>query len=492
MVNACPYQSIRSQFLTEVPYVNGVFTGCDRSKTQYVYRLRLPFTEPIIAYHNCIVNEAVSLFNRHLVLTPKTDVLKALVSRCYERLRRRFPPKQLTPINIHQVIMSKPPSKRRTYRNAHMKYIQRGVVRRDKKITMFVKYERMNIRDPLKPPRAIQARGQVFNLVLQRYIIPYSKHITRSFDPTRRFATKGMNNYVLGRFLRTCWDDFSSPRARMFDHDRFDSRTNTPWLDGMHSYMADHYSNDTELPSLLETLNSASCRSQHGLVYSASDCVFSGDVTTSDGNSTVNCALLTDYTWGVRSHTPLNGDDSVVFHDTIDDAVLDSRNIGEYGYKTKGSSTLVFEEIEYCQCHPVHTINGWLMVRDPHRVLSRTTTCLQSFASSHEYLMSWFASVGECEYSCNHGVPILQSFAKFLMRASPKRVKVYHEDFRRIRGSYSDEITEDCRLSFTQAFGITSIDQRWLEEYFDKLCWGFDSIIVDYPSPQLTTIPKIY
>lgn len=468
------------------PYDNG-FYGCNVTP-RLIYRLYLPFTEPIIAYHGCVVNEAVSLCNRHLVETIPTQQLRVIVNESFQLLRELYPVKQLTKISIEKVLSLKKGNKRKTYRNAYIQYNRRGIVKRDLDIQMFVKYERMSIREPLKPPRAIQARGPVFNLVLQQYVIPYAKHLIRSKDITRRFVTKGMDQYQIADLLYDGWCSFREPIAMLLDHDRFDSRANRLWTMAMHEYISEHF-DDLVHRSLFQILQRSKCTSRHGIKYTSSDMVFSGDVTTSDGNSTINRAILAHYTQGIPCFTPLNGDDSVIIIDVNNLPELRNRDLNIYGFNTKQSLVYSFEEIEYCQCKPVLTINGWVMVRDPFRVISRSTVCLVS--NGLDYLLSWYASVGECELSCNRGVPILMSFAKMLMRASDKRVKDIGDiEYHRIyKPGLSEIITHEARHSFALAFRITPTSQLAYENYFDNFQWELSYKISNQPTAPMLTVP---
>jgi len=485
--NTRPLLEILKTF-TRPPIIhNGVIGGCDYRANVKIARLYLTFTEPIIAYHSCQANEAVALLNRHLIITKVTDEHTAIAKRCFSRYCQLHPPRELIPYTIQQVLNSKRGSKRKTYKRAYLKYNMRGLIRRDYEINMFVKYERMSIRDPFKPPRAIQARGPVFNLVLQQYILPYAKYLIRDDTLQHRYVTKGMDGYAVASLLHRGWSTFRRPVAKLLDHDRFDSRANRDWTVPMHEYVNMHYRH-TKCAEMLSHLGQSKCVSLHGLVYHADDTVFSGDVTTGDGNSTINKALITDYTDGIDCFVVLNGDDSVIMLEFDDLEELDRRDLQQYGFHTKSSTVYEFNDIEYCQCKPVKTINGWLMVRDPMRVMSRSTVCLQPY--SEKYLLSWFASVGDCEMSCNQGVPILYAFSQYLRRASNKLITLTDDiRFHRIVGDYSTIITDETRISFYMSFSYHPSLQVQLEEYFKTLSWDYRHRVLEFPTSQLLTVP---
>lgn len=479
---------VESHFHTPPALVCGQFDGCDARGNRRLHRLYLPFTLQIEANHSCSVNESVALCCRHLNTRDHaiTNDDYIMAERALSRLIERYPPIELQTYSLEQVVATKKASKRKAYRNALATLKRRTLRRRDRMIHMFVKYERMDVRDPPKPPRAIQARGMTFNILLQTYIIPYSKYQTRSFDPDYRFMTKGMNQYEMAGFLRTCWDRFADPVADLIDHTAYDSKTYTPWLAAEQCYFSKHFPNDTLLVDLHSTIMKSKCTTAHGIKYSVEGSVCSGDVTTSDGNSTGNECLLLDYVGDVKAYCPDNGDDSVVVFDYKDSAKVSHDKLKQYGYESKVKRVYDFEHLEYCQCRPVNTVNGWLMVRDPLRVMSRATVCLEYY---HDY-RSWFATVGECEESANQGVPILQSFARFMKRATDKRVKLSSEDeYKRINFKGKDIITDTARISFCAAFQITPTDQINLERYFDGLVWPTEWQHVSQATPPILAIP---
>jgi hypothetical protein len=473
-------------FIVKPTMFGNKIEGCDYRSFTRIARVYLPFTEQIIAYHSCQANEAVSLLNRHLIKSiPNNDMLKASI-RGFKLLRQHYPPQFLRPITVEQVVALKRGSKRKTYKNALQSYYRRGIVRRDCGISMFVKYERMSVRNPFKPPRAIQARGAVFNMVLQQYLIPFAHHLIRSDELRKRYVTKGMDNYQVAQLLHRAWQSFLRPVALLLDHDRFDSRANSIWTRPMHRYICDHFQ-EREPRFLVKQLRVGRCKTLKGLVYIVGDIVFSGDVTTGEGNSVINRSILEDFTVLIQCFIALNGDDSVIILEFDDLPTLLSRDLMCYGFKTKLQVVYSFSDIEYCQCKPVHTVNGWLMVRDPLRVMSRSTTCIRFLPS--RTTLAWFSSVGECEQSCNIGVPILAAFASWLMRASTHRIKIESEIYmHRIRRTFSRTIiTSEARLSFMAAFGIPPSTQIMLESYFDLLGWDFSFKVVDFPtSPTLT------
>jgi len=465
-----------------------ILTGCNNNKIKFNTRILIPFTIPIHTNHSCVANEMIALMNRHLISQQANRSVERILTirRAFELLARKYPPRLLQPITQLEVIRAKKPDKRKQYIQAYESLQTTPLTERDSTIKMFIKYERMNYKEQLKAPRAIQSRGVRFNLVLQQWIIPYAKYLTRTIDIDRRFSTKGLDQYQLAALLFDMYTSFRNTVVDLFDHRYYDSSTDDLWLNGMHEYIGAHFAFDPELMRLLEKLKSGKCQSANGLKYNVDGCVFSGDVTTGDGNSTANQAFLCDVTRNLQlCYTPDCGDDSCVFHDADDDD-MDLENLSIYGYSTKHSRVYSFPEVEYCQCHPINTINGWLMVREPMRLISRATVCIENYTG--DQLRDWYAGVGLCELSCNAGVPVLQSFARFLMRCSSKPMYNIGRDFEyhRIKGNFSDVITDEARVTFYQAFKMDVSTQLELERYFDRarISWSNTSeqLLPTYPT----------
>lgn len=469
--------------LTNVPtrVVNNLVIGCNRSPKLTNMRLKLPFTEQIISYDSCSCNELVSLLNRHLNTNEHLvgDYLPIAAFKYYTRLH---PPQFLKLFTVKQVLLSKRPSKRRTYINAYKSLCVKPLNDLDTRVKMFVKNERMSLRDPLKPPRAIQSRSPRYNLCHQRFVLAIGKHLVNK-PLNDRVVTKGMNQFQIASWFNYHWSLYQRPSARLLDHAFYDSKQNSKYTLLTNIYMAAHFPGDNDywrlfLPRLLNN-----CISRTGISYRVRATKCSGDGDTSDGNSILNDVIITWYCRLLHQYSHcLVGDDSTIIHDSSDDN-FDEYALKNFGFDTKINDVTEFEKIEYCQCQPVNTVNGWLMVRNPLRVMSRATTCINHSINTIKLFRRWCVGVGECEYSVNPGVPILQSFARFMMRASCDK-PIYDETFeyRRMKGQYCHEITSSCRQSFARAFDITPHQQLDIEHYFDNLNWDVELSYVSFPT----------
>lgn len=135
--------------------------------------------------------------------------------------------------------------------------------------------------------------------------------------------------------------------------------------------------------------------------------------------------------------------------------------------------TDTFESITFCQCRPVELAPGtWRMVRHPERVVNRAVHSVNVYPGK-----GWLRlcrAIGECEYACNTGVPILQCFAEYLIRHARGAKALKLNDYDEVRIHYepkpwkSFEVLPSARVSFEKAFGIPIGVQYAVERYLSN------------------------
>lgn len=387
---------------------------------------------------------------------------------------------------IPDIVKEKPPSKRKLYAQAAQSLQTRPLRHKDFQISMFIKNERMS--DPNKAPRCIQSYSPRYNLVFQQYLRPIEKWFkSMGFDTV--MTTKGMNQQEQARLLTSQSQRFNDPVYLLADHSRFDSRQHTLWLEEEKKYNIAFHDNDPKFAELYDVqINRKIGTSRNGTKYTVVGTRMSGAPNTSHGNCTTNYAILAY--WLNKSlinkyRIIVNGDDSVIIIEREDKHLLNNKLLDELGFATKVEIVEELAQVSFCQTNPIRTINGPLMVRDPLRVLSRDTVCIDRGIKDHDF-GHWLHTVGECELSLNPGVPILQSFARFLLRCGSKRVAVSHELTYKASGIKSgrSEITPLARQDFHVAFGITPAQQVFYEQMFDKLELPQSVRRVYHPTPQ--------
>jgi hypothetical protein len=460
---------------TPTTIIHNIVVGCNRVPNRFNLRLKLPFTTPIITYDSCSANELVSLINRHLVTNEHLTLVehqRKLWLDTYRHYVKVRPPKLIQTIRAEHVVLSKPPSKRRTYRQALIKLRRFGLLPHHSNIKMFIKNERMALKEPLKAPRAIQSRSPVYNICFQMYMIPYGKQW--AYDE-HRVCTKGLNQYEIAQLLWNYWEEIPDPVADLHDHSFYDSKEHSLCMHYRNVYIGKWFCDDV-YNSLYEVRKFNKCYTRHGLSYRVVGTQLSGDGDTSDGNSTTNDMILSYVYRKIQHRRVLLGDDSVIIRPR--DTNYDHQSLIDYGFKTKSNTVTEFNDIDYCQCKPVLTPRGWLMIRDPLRVISRGTICINRNVTTLQAYKNWARGVGDCEIACNPGIPVLQEFALFMQRASNTSISDPEFLFHRYRMDYNYEpVAHSTRLSFSRTFGITPAEQIGLENYFRGLNWDHISIV---------------
>jgi hypothetical protein len=376
-----------------------------------------------------------------------------------------------------------------------MAYEQRGVRLSDAKIRAFIKIEALvkllgdgRLSQEIVP-RIIQPRNPrlpVYGYALGRYIKIY-EHLMK--DALRKIGTavsgfnfpvvlKGLDPRKRASIIRAVWDSFEDPICVSMDASRFDQHTSRDALvwEGQMWLCCCPYEFRDELNRLLNMQLRNRCLgiAQDGLVhYNTDGCRMSGDANTSAGNCLIMSAMLLTYTRerNVPGHVLNDGDDSMVIMERKD---LEKFSTGltewflECGYNMVVEAAVdVFERIDFCQCSPVSTYGGWTMVRNPHKALAKDLSHVTNFAHDAD-VNSWLSAVGECGRALTDGVPVYQAFYSCF---DPKEVTRLPEELKD-RGFYhmarncrweNTPVTDESRVSFYKAFGITPDEQRRLE-----------------------------
>jgi hypothetical protein len=377
---------------------------------------------------------------------------------------------QFLPESRAQIVSYKTASKRRVYTHAMNTLEKKRISARDFNVKMFVKNERMDLKDPMKPPRAIQGRTPRYNLELQRYLHQIERFLFHRGN-SKRVTTKGLDQFKKAQLLKECWDSFSDPVCILADHSRFDSRQHTQWLLSEHQYYERFYDGDEYLRELLHAQINNFGHTRNGVIYSVVGTRASGDVNTSLGNSLSNIAILCYWLRHIPNKRLLvDGDDSVIFIERNDLSRVNALDIECLGFETKYSIVDEFEHVDFCQCKPVKASYGYVMVRSPERTISRATVCIEHQYTVPALFRRWLHTVGKCEQTCSYGIPVMSSFCKFLMRNADKEINIRDDaKMRAMQYKFSDVVTDQCRASFYLAFGITPVVQLGLEKYFNEL-----------------------
>lgn len=394
---------------------------------------------------------------------------------------------KLHPLSLDEVVESYRGPKKTRYASALEKYRLTGFSRKHASITMFIKSEKSNIS---KPPRAIQPRHPIYNLLLARYLKRAEHHIydaiNKAFGGGSHNPTimKGYNVQQTGNFIANKWHRFSSPVAIGADATKFDMHVSSQMLALEHELYNMLY-NEPELATLLryqrKTVGYANVP-DGSLRYTIDGCRCSGDLNTSLGNCVIMCCMM--YTWAKRVGVDIefinNGDDCVII---MESSELDRFREGAVDFFRQCGFRMVFEspvyhlpQIEFCQSHPIRTRDGVVMVRNMPTTLGKdlmTTVDMTSQTTRDQ----WLYSVGDCGMSMYGDIPVFRDFYDMFMKAGRKCNYRLHRDFQ-IAGRYYDSvgmskkyspsIMPETMFDVYLAWGITPIEQNALERHYRR------------------------
>jgi hypothetical protein len=349
----------------------------------------------------------------------------------------------------------------------------------------FVKAEKINFSSKPDPaPRVIQPRDPRYNVEVGVYLRPLEHDVYRAVASVFGGPTvmKGYSAEGVASELRSMWDGFAQPVALGLDASRFDQHVRPEMLAWEHSVYVSCFQRDcrARLAWLLrgQIHNRGYLQASDGRIkYKVHGSRMSGDMNTALGNCLIMCALV----WtlakerGVRVRLANNGDDCVVVLEKRDYSTF-RRELEawfhDFGFKMKVEEpAYVFEHIEFCQSRPVFDGRGWIMVRNPHTSLSKDACCVVKDYGWGPAARLWLGAVGECGLAMTGGIPVLQEYySAFLRHAEGRRrdLTVVSETgmamlSRGCTRRYTD-ISDDARVSFWLAFGVSPTQQRAYED----------------------------
>jgi hypothetical protein len=360
----------------------------------------------------------------------------------------------LVPMTDEELINSRPSRMRKKY----IQGLEKELDKSSANVRMFVKNEHMKLWEGRKPPRAIQYRGATYTANLAKFCVPLEHYLAwEPMDDNHGFpmTTKGRNSFELAQLITDAYY-MSSGDIYLVDHSAYDAHQGPH-----HQYLervifSKCFPGYDEVTHLLKMQRRNKVYSAHGLRVKCIARRMSGDANTSVGNSIINYIMLR-YIFGSAAIIMVNGDDSVVYspnpplHEFL-----------EVGMVTKWSVVHFIEDIEYCQMRPVLGSNGWAMVKNPERVLSRKQTKLSPIDVD-----TWLRVVGIGERYSSPYDPISQAICQgFLKRSKSTKWNSLALSYQcKEMGKGIKEVyayDEACSQSYANAWGLTMADIKRL------------------------------
>jgi hypothetical protein len=418
---------------------------------------------------------------------PKGDHFSTVMAETNALLTRALP--YTTPMSPREFVETFRGAKRKLYEEAAESLLSRSVTRKDSEVKVFVKYEKTDYTRKSDPvPRVISPRNPRYNVELGCFLRPIEERIFHSLSQLfegKKTVFKGMNAADSGRRMFDLWSSFRNPVAVGLDASRFDQHVSTQALKWEHQQYPKCFpkSYHKKLNKLLGWQLKNTCRgyTEDGkLKYTKEGGRMSGDMNTSLGNCILMCSMIKQYSLcrGVRVLLANNGDDCVVFMEASDLGRF-SQGLDEW-FRAMGFNMTVeppcytFEEIEFCQTHPVYVgpeVDDYLMVRHPKWAIAKDTMSIHGFQNDAQ-LLAWLDAVGTGGLAMTGGVPVFQDFYRTYCRYGSRGKTHYHAQSWGVRSlqqgmvrKYGDVLPE-TRASFYWAFGVTPDEQVELEQFY--------------------------
>jgi len=377
--------------------------------------------------------------------------------------------------------------KRGVYERAFNQIESSGAKPSDSVVNAFPKKEKTNVSAKPNPvPRVISPRHPKFGARVGPFIKKvepiFVKAIARIFGSET--IMKGKNARQVGEALSRKWGRFKDPVAIALDASRFDQHVSADALRWEHSQYLKCFApcDRRVLADLLKQQidNVAYGRCEDGEVkYKVKGVRMSGDMNTGLGNCLLMCSMMHSYMLSIgitEFELANNGDDCCLILEREHVALIEVTIKPWFlrlGFEMEVEGVVyIFERIKFCQCSPVHTPAGYIMVRSMPNSLSKDCVSLQPLVTRNHWL-SWRKAIGQCGLALTTGIPIAQAFYHCLLRGTDE---VKASDLGVTGMSYlargmtaGDEvITDDTRYSFWLAFGILPDVQCEIEAFYDQ------------------------
>lgn len=368
--------------------------------------------------------------------------------------------------------------KKQRYITAQKNILQKGDGCVNAKVTGFLKPEKY-VLDAAS--RLISPRPPEYLLEVGCYIEPLEKKLYQAIAEEVGYECimKGFNLGARARVMSSHWEGFTKPAGVGLDASKFDQHVSQQALRYEHSFYLRAFQNDGKLHRLLvgQLLNAVTCRLEDGVVrWTSEGGRMSGDMNTALGNCVLSAAMLTEWARlvGVKIKCVIDGDDCVAIMEEGDVPQFLEGLITWYeerGFRMKVEKPVFsFEELEFCQCHPVWLSEGWMLVRNPIKAITQDHVWIERGGITHVEVL---AATGEGGTRLYGDCPVLGAYYRMLRgtgalsRASKREMAFQRSWMRHLTTERAPgSVTENARVSFGIAFGITPAHQRELESYF--------------------------
>lgn len=456
-------------------------------------------------HSNCVCNDVVSATNRVCGVVPQaTDAGIAALRRVRKSFVTRM--RKVGPLSEEETLDSFHGKKRARYAAALESLKIEPLSRRDARISSFVKSEKFNPKDKKNPdPRMIQARQPRYNIRLAQYMRPLEHLIYRMKGPMGdRCVVKGLNQQQRAELLQAKMARFDSPCVLSMDCSRFDKHVGRRVLEVEHEFYMG-LCNDPQLEILLRWQRDNFCSTSNGVKYAVNGGRMSGDMNTACGNCVLMTMMVFAAMRGYRKWDLMgDGDDCLVIIEESDlsTATADlQREFLSFGQELKvEAAAREIHEVDFCQGRVVAVGDGedrrLMFTRNWRKVLSQSACGVKHWGDP-KMVRPMLSTVGMCEMALGAGVPVLQAFARALIRNGkgqlPKSLDVDEGLALRVKYECKADgldqlksvaverpISMETRESFALAWGLSVGEQLHVEAILDA--WTITTVVArDFP-----------
>lgn len=428
-------------------------------------------------------------------ISPEPGFYSSKVSPIVDELLRELP--RILPMTADQLYGSVVGLRKRLlYMRAGDSLSAKPLCKEDYKIYAMLKNEDLPVKlddqGKAKPvvARNISVRGKLprMNHELLRYTKPAEKLVYAALNRIEGvYVSKGKNSVETASMAHECWTAFNDCVAVCVDATKCDVHMHDEPQDVTLRIVRHMYPGDKLPVRILRNARKTDglLRTRDGIIrYKVNTTqMSSGDGHTALGTQCACAPALVAYLRETVSRWRLlsNGDDNVIF---VERTELGKLNDLESWFARCGMAFRVdttahqFEQIEYCQAHPVFNGERYVMVRNAkalERDLRTDKDCRLEKV--------WNAQRGansDCGIALYSGIPVLQSVYKAMGRgAGTRRDKVTEKNgkYYMMQGMEQapQTITEAARESFYYAFGVLPEVQREVELEFDSVVYRHSS-----------------
>lgn len=383
-------------------------------------------------------------------------------------------------MTMETFVRTSPAHKRKLYGRAAESLMLKPISAEDAKLTTFLKMEKADFAKKLGVPRLINPRDPRFNVEWGRYIRQVEKRIYAQINHAFGYTivAKGMNASQRGATIHERWRRFIDPVAVGGDARRFDQHVSAEALRWTHSVYRTYF----ERQELVDfgrlaswTINNRGVLRYNGgtLRWQRTGGRQSGDMDTSLGNIVLMCGFLYEIArrceaLGHRIEFVDDGDDFVAFMERRSQNVFNQIAVEVFlacGFEVDFEPTVdVIEHVEFCQCHPVYVDGTYKLCRDYRAAIAKDLVVINRSAQEAFSILKSIGVGGVIAYG---DMPILGAHYKRLRMVPGRAARMQLSGWAWLTHNMTSNsyVSDDTRLSFQRAFGVSVHNQLLLEQH---------------------------